>query len=66
MFRGLKEEQLIALAIYGIKTGAVSLQLKTGHPRAAEIVEIVNDFSRVVEKNRELADCVDRARACFG
>lgn len=62
MFKDLNTEQQLAIAIYGIKSGTVGLHIRTGHGRAAEIVDILNDFCGSVQKNRELAEIWDKVR----
>jgi hypothetical protein len=62
MFRDLNKEQQKAVALHGIDIGAVTIQVQTGHPRAAELMEIRNDFFGCVQKCRVFREIWDKVR----
>ena len=57
MLRGeLNNDQMIALAILGIRKGFIKLVPCTGKPGVEEVDKIVKDFSGYVRANREFGD----------
>ena len=62
MFRDLNKEQQKAVAILGIELDVVTIQIKTGHPQAAKLLGIRDDFFGCVRKCKKLAEIWEKVR----